>query len=140
MRLFVGIVMLLAVACGGDDGGGGPSNTVDGGWDLTVSVESGEGTCGLDDAPLLLNQEEDGDITGTYGPAIISCAGPGGTVSEQTQGTIVGEINGDDVEFTFDGEEALSHQGTLDGDAMEGTATWTVEGITLTGDWNATRD
>lgn len=82
---------------------------VNGTWILSVDLGGGQGG----DATFVLQEGEDGVLTGTYSGAV-------GTAE------VTGKVNGNEVEFSFTSDQAgkVSYKGTVDGDTMEGTCTY----------------
>jgi hypothetical protein len=96
-------------------------------------------TCSADGGRLELNQTT-GRFTGTYRVQTLTCNGMSSNVS--TGAVLNGTIQGN--QLAFDLNDAAFHQsGTLTGDEMSGSATWTlsIDGTahTVTGTWRAVR-
>ena len=81
---------------------------VNGTWVLSVDL-GGQGG----DATFVLEEKEEGKLTGTYSGAV-------GTAD------VTGTVNGNEVEFSFDSDQAgkVTYKGTVSGDEMEGTCTY----------------
>ena len=81
---------------------------VNGTWVLTVDL-GGQGG----DATFVLEEKEDGVLTGTYSGAV-------------GQAEVTGKVDGNEVEFSFSSDQAgsVSYKGTVSGDTMEGTCSY----------------
>jgi hypothetical protein len=143
MRKLMGWLSSLGVllGCGGDGSGVGPGDTnVTGSWNAVwQSMNSTDLSCSADGGRLELNQST-GRFTGTYRVQTLTC---NGRSSNPSTGTVVnGTIQGNQVAFDLN-DPAFHQSGSLDGDEMSGSATWTlsIDGAshTVTGTWTAVR-
>ena len=134
--------LFVVVGCGGDSSGPAVA-AVSGRWTLAASNVAGSGiTCGLSNTPLQLTQSGTA-FTGSYGPGVLSCSGPGGTITNPAQGIVVsGQVNGAAVSFDLDTQD-FRLSGTISGASMTGTAVVRLvsgsQTVTLTGPWSAVR-
>jgi hypothetical protein len=131
----------VLIGCGADGSGVGPGDTnVTGSWNAIWQSMTGTGmSCSADGGHLELNQST-GRFTGSYRVQTLTCNGMSSNVSTGAvlNGTIVGN------QVAFDLSDAAFHQsGSLTGDEMSGSATWTliIDGTshTVTGTWRAVR-
>jgi hypothetical protein len=143
MRKLMGWLSSLGVllGCGGDGSGVGPSATnVTGSWNAVWQSMNGTGmSCSADGGRLELNQST-GRFTGTYRVQTLTC---NGMSSNPSTGTVLnGTIVGNQVAFDLN-DPAFHQSGSLSGDEMSGSATWTLDidgtSHTVTGTWRAVR-
>src|SRR3954453_17828734 len=132
----------VLVGCGADGGGIGPSasGNVTGSWNAVwQSMNGPDMSCSADGGRLEVKQST-GRFTGPYRVQRVTCNGMSSNVS--TGDVLNGTIQGN--QLAFDLNDAAFHQsGTVTGDDMSGSATWTfsIDGIshTVTGTWSAFR-
>jgi hypothetical protein len=144
MRKVMGWLSSLGVlvGCGADGSGVGPSTSsnVTGSWNAVwQSMNGPDISCSADGGRLELNQST-GTFTGTYRVQRVTCNGMSSNVS--TGAVLNGTIQGN--QLAFDLSDAAFHQsGSLTGDEMSGSATWTLSiagtAHTVTGTWRAVR-
>lgn len=138
-------VAVLLSACGGD-GGSGPSEpaNIAGSWRFEahdITMPGAAEVCGMTGS--LVFEQTGETLSGEYTIDRIMCTGPGGGTTEGPFiGPIVsGSVSGNKVHFHFDTED-LDQHGTVSGDRMTGTCTWSGDGdgwMTMTGKWSAQR-
>jgi hypothetical protein len=143
MRNLIGSLASLGVllGCGGDGSGVAPGDTnVTGSWNAVwQSMNGTDMSCSADGGRLELNQST-GRFTGTYRVQTLTC---NGRSSNPSTGTVLnGTIAGNQVAFDLN-DPAFHQSGSLSGDEMSGSATWTLDidgtSHTVTGTWRAVR-
>jgi len=140
------VVALLVAGCGGDDSTGPSNADVAGTWTLAVSNMSGGGISCTSNTPFPLTLSQSGTtFNGTYGAGNVTCVGGGESITFTASGSVVnGSVSGNTVNFDLDTQD-FHHTGTLNGNSMSGTATWTfdlgapVGEVTLSGNWSASK-
>jgi hypothetical protein len=132
----------VLVGCGADGAGVGPSANanVTGSWNAVwQSMNGTDMSCSADGGRLELSQST-GRFTGSYRVQTLTCNGMSRTVS--TGAVLNGTIQGNQVAFDLS-DPAFHQSGSLTGDEMSGSATWTlsIDGTahTVTGTWRAVR-
>jgi hypothetical protein len=144
MRKLIGWFSGLGVlfACSGDGSGVAPSeNTnVAGSWNAIWLSMNGTGmSCTATGGHLELNQTG-ARFSGNYSVQTLTCNERSGGVS--TGSVVNGSIAGTQVAFDLN-DSAFHQSGSLSGDEMSGSATWTlnIDGTshTVTGTWRAVR-
>jgi hypothetical protein len=145
-------LMLWILACGGDDNGTGLDfENVNGSWTLSiVNMTGGGATCSTSSPIQITLQQNTTTFSGSYGGGgVITCTAPFGSFSAVVGSGSVrnGQISGNVVSFDL-GSTAFHQEGTVTGEVMQGTATWTFPASSgsagtlgeLTGGWTATRE
>jgi hypothetical protein len=141
------IMVLGALACGGDDRTGPGSTDVTGTWSASLSEMTGSGVSCNSTSPtqLVLNQTG-ASFSGSYQEGELFCSAPGSTgpvavgLGSVTNGTVTGR----NIAFDLDTPD-FHHTGTAIGTSMSGTATWTIDFglplgmVTLNGSWTASK-
>ena len=144
MRKLIGWLSGLGVllGCGGDGSGVGPGEdtNVTGSWTAIWQSMNGPGmSCSADGGRLELNQAG-GRFTGTYRVETLTCNGMSGSAS--TGSVLNGTVAQNQVAFDLN-DPAFHQSGSLNGDEMSGSATWTLTvsgtSYTVTGIWTASR-
>lgn len=125
-----GVALGVVLGACGDGGGTSPSPAnIEGTWSLAWTDMSGAGiACSTTPIVYQITQNTTtftGNSTSTY---IISCTDGVTTVEDTLTGAIItnGRINGNSI--SFDLATSAAHQtGTVTGNTMSGTATWTLD-------------
>jgi hypothetical protein len=128
--LLASLFVNLLIACGGGDDSTGPSPAdLEGLWRITYSNVSGDGiTCGTSAIDYTISQSGR-TFTGTANSVyILQCTDGVSLVSDTLIGAIItnGHIDGRSVEFDL-ANSTFHQSGTISGNSISGTATWTVD-------------
>ena len=138
------IALATFLAACGDDPAEPSIPDVAGNWNYAATSLTGGGiTCSFRNVPMTLAQNGT-TFSGAYSGGLLSCTGPGGSLSEQVAGGAVaaGTIDGNSVQFDIDTSD-WRNTGTISGSSMSGTVVVRINDgtttFTLAGDFTASR-